>query len=153
MSPIKLWNSAFVAVWHLETCSPAGRVFAHLQEHCELHRIYTEDLVQGFPGYGIFFQEAISLNAGRESVKPETVLAKSSMTPFFSAACTKNLASKDLQLYATKMQGILDFSHSMKFCRVTSIAMASVIGFPSWNSILLWKVSLFTSDASGDITW
>ena len=34
-------------------------MFAHLQEHCELHRIYREDLVQGFPGCGISFQEAI----------------------------------------------------------------------------------------------
>ena len=59
MPPMKLWNCAFVAVWHLETCSPAGRVFTHLQEHCELHRIYREDLVQGFPGYGISFLEAI----------------------------------------------------------------------------------------------
>ncbi|RMX50328.1 hypothetical protein pdam_00006907 [Pocillopora damicornis] len=31
------------------------------------------------------------------------------MTPCFSAACTKNLASKDLQLCATKIQGILDY--------------------------------------------
>ena len=40
------------------------------------------------------------------------------------------------------IKGFTIVCHSMKFFRATSVAIASVIGFPSSKSIPLWKVML-----------